>query len=412
MWVRGSQADYDYWEAQGNDGWGFDDLLPYFRRVETDPFAATSDLHGGDGPVPITRVDDGKRSVIEQSILTVADELGFEQFPDMNGDTSQRPGVGRTPSNIADGVRMNPALTYINQARARPNLTILDETLVDRVIFDSNRATGVRTSQGETLHGGEIILASGSYSSPAILMRSGVGPAEHLESLKINVVRDLPGVGRNLMDHPISESNLCAFIVNSEAEPDGPHVVRYYIKARSQQVSDEIDLHIYYFELFDDDLQRWKLFVRVSLMYSRSCGSVRLASADPHDPPLIDLNYFENPTDLEALCDGVEIAHRLVELPPTENYLTRHPDALDWHSRDQLRSLMRETVGTTHHPSSTCRMGPADDPMAVVDNQGRVYGIEGLRVADASIFPYSPRANLHFTICAVAEKIADAVRAS
>jgi choline dehydrogenase len=326
----------------------------------------------------------------------------------MNGAARQRPSVGPTPRNLAHGVRMNPALTYLAAASGRLNLEIRSETLVDHVIIRGKRATGVLTADGQTIEARDVVLTAGSYNSPPILLRSGIGPSDQLRELGIARVHHLPGVGTQLMDHPLTDGGLCEYAL-------APHVtprpfVRCFMKARSRQVDDEIDLHIYWFERYDDELSGWFLNFCASLMYSRSHGSVRLTSADPLDPPTIDLNYFSDPADLEALCDGVEIARRLAETPPAAQLMTRVSNDLNWSSRDELRAHVRQTISTTHHPSTTCKMGPAEDPLAVVDKAGRVHGIEHLRVADASIFPYSPRANLHFTICAVAEKIADMMR--
>jgi choline dehydrogenase len=178
--------------------------------------------------------------------------------------------------------------------------------------------------------------------------------------------------------------------------------------ARSRQVDNEIDLHVYQGQSYDEELGAWKLWFAASLQYARSKGTVRLASADPDDAPLIDHNYFSDPADLEALCDCVELVGDLAGAAPLAEIVEPIPDlTLTWKTRDELREKVKAQVGTTYHPSSTCRMGPAADPMAVVDHQGRVYGVEGLRVVDASIFPTGPRGNLHFPIVAVAEKIAD-----
>jgi choline dehydrogenase len=171
-------------------------------------------------------------------------------------------------------------------------------------------------------------------------------------------------------------------------------------------VDEEIDLHLYPWQRFAEELGAWALNFNVSLMYSRSLGTVRLTSRDPEATLAIDHNYFAEPADLEALCDGIELVHDLASIPPLSTVLNLAPDALRWNTRDELRDLVHEHVQTTFHPSSTCRMGPAEDAMAVVDREGRVHGIANLRVVDASIFPYSPRCNLHYPVVAVAEKLA------
>jgi choline dehydrogenase len=409
VWLRGSRGDYDDWAALGNPGWSFTDLLPFFQRVEADPLSST--LHGTDGPVPVWRAAADMRTPIERALIETAEELGVPLALDLNGTADQQPVVGPVPKNIAQGMRMNPAFTYLAPARNRPNLSILADTQVDRVQVEDRRAVGILTVDGREIRGDEIILCAGTYNSPAILLRTGIGPPAHLQELGIPLIQALPGVGQHLMDHPyVVGDQLADFtIVPAAATPDPPFL-QHILKARSAQVSDDIDLHLYFFEQPADDGKTPILSVIVSLMYARSCGSVRLSSRDPLAAPMIDHDYFADPADLEALCDGVELARRLAATPPLSSLLgpadARQPSA----SRGELRDLIRRRVATTYHPTSTCRMGPVADPMAVVDHAGRVHGMEGLRVADASIFPTNPRANLHFSVCAVAEKLASLLR--
>jgi choline dehydrogenase len=405
VWFRGSRIDYDSWAALGNPGWGFADLVPYFRRAEADPLAAGNPLHGADGPVPVQRLAPEELTPLERALFEAAGELGFERIADMNDAPDQRPGVGPAPRNVVDGVRMNPAFTYLAPARRRPNLTILPDTLIDRVVFHGTRAVAVRAADGREFRGGEIVLAGGAYDSPAILLRSGVGPADDLAALGIPVVRDLPGVGQHLLDHP---GTGLAYNRYHLAEGASLHQgIHTFAKARSGQADRDIDLHLYWGVSADAATGAPFFASWAILMRARSQGTVCLTSPDPEAPLAIDLNYFADPADLEALCDGVELARCLAETPPANRFLARAPNAPQWRDRDELRVLARRWHGTTHHPSSTCRMGPGDDPTAVVDHIGRVHGLTGLRVADASIFPTSPRANLHFTVCAVAEKLAD-----
>jgi len=194
-------------------------------------------------------------------------------------------------------------------------------------------------------------------------------------------------------------------------EPPATTFAPVMIKARSRPTASEIDLHVYQGQSFDETRGAWTFWLSVSLQEARSRGRLRLPSPDPLAPPAIDHAHLSDPLDLDALCDGVELVNRLVKTPPLATMVTPIADrTLVWRDRDELRTRVREQVGTTFHPSSTCRMGPASDPTAVVDHEGRVHGVAGLRVADASIFPTGPRGNLHFPIVAVAEKIADAIR--
>ncbi len=408
IWLRGSRSDYDGWAALGNPGWSFDDMLPFCMKAESDP--APSKLHGKSGPVPVFRVSDTDLTPLDRALCTTAHELGFDFLEDLNEAAGQRPSVGRTPKNIFNGDRFNAALSYLAPAKRRPNLTIVTDTLIDRVLLDGRQAAGVISSEGEVFAGHQIILSSGAYGSPAILLRSGVGPAHDLSELGIEPVVDLPGVGASLMDHPqIShrQTGLTSFVICPEYQPQRKAFIQTMVKARSNQSEDDIDLHLYASELFDERFDAWTLAFGVSLQFARSRGTVRLTAADPEAPLDIDHNYFSDPTDLEALCDGYELLLRIASTPPLSMLLQGpcvHGDHLT--SRAMLKETVQAQVATTFHPSTTCKMGPASDAFSVVDFQGRVRGVGGLRVCDASIFPFGPRANLHFTVVAVAEKIA------
>ena len=414
VWLRGSAPDYDQWAAWGNPGWAFDDLLPAFKRAESDPLAPHNPLHGHDGPVPIERIPDNHVTPLERVMYATADELDFDHIPDLNGDRSQRPGIGPVPKNVLDGVRMAGAFTYLEHARHRPNLTIISDTLTDRVIFDGDRATGVRAANGQEFLGREVILSAGAYGSPAILLRSGVGPGAHLREMGVEIRHEMAGVGEHLMDHPAARGVNRFYVMLDEDIPGDRETIifaRPVIFARSSQVDDEIDLHLYPIQIYSEDLGQWVYRLTPSLQWSRSKGRVRLTSPDPESTLDIDHNYLSDPTDLEALCDGVELSARITATPPLANHLRSVPGhRYDWRDRDELRQFVRERVATSYHPSSTCRMGPANDPTAVVDHQGRVHGLEGLRVVDASIFPWGPRCNLHYPTIATAEHIAGMLR--
>ncbi|MEZ4506702.1 MAG: GMC oxidoreductase [Thermomicrobiales bacterium] len=377
-------------------------LVP--EKAEADPLGGK--LHGSDGPVPISRVPASQWTPLDRALIASASELGFETIADLNGDKEQSPGIGPTPKNIRDGVRFNGALSYLAPVRERANLTILPNTTIDRVVIEDGRASGVMTSGGSAISGRTIILSAGAYGSPAILLRSGIGPRADLMALGIPVVADLPGVGAGLMDHPLV-NGLMECAIAPGAAPDAVTFTPLMIKARSSQVDDEIDLHIYQGQSFDESSGQWRLWLSISLQFARSHGRLRLTSRDPEAPLDIDHAYFSDPADLAALADGVELVNRLVSTGPLAEIVQPLPEStLTWSSRDELERKVRSQVGTTFHPSSSCRMGPASDPMAVVDAHARVYGVDGLLVVDASIFPTGPRVNLHCPIVAAAEKIA------
>jgi choline dehydrogenase len=413
VWLRGSASDYDEWAERGNPGWGFSDLLPYFRRAEADPLGGP--FHGDDGPVPVYRVSRADLDPLDRALIVAAKELGLPWMEDLNGSAKQHPCIGPTPKNIANGVRMSAALTYLAPARDRPNLTIVPDALVDRVLIEDSRAIGVRTVDGRQIHARQTVLCAGAYGTPSILLRSGIGPAADLRELGIPVIADRPGVGAHLLDHPslifTSNDDFAPFVVDPDFAPSAQSITPLLIKARSQQASDEIDFYVFYHSILDDARGRWTNLFGINLETAWSEGRVRLTSSDPEATLEIDHGYFGDPTDLEALCDGVEFVDRLIATEPLSNIISALPGQLPtWSDREALRAWVRDRVVTTFHPSGTCRMGPASDPESVVDCAGRVYGVAGLRVADASLFPTIPRANIHCTVVAAAEKLAEVIR--
>jgi choline dehydrogenase len=413
IWVRGSAADYDEWAALGNPGWSFGNLLPCFKRAETDPLGGP--LHGTYGPVPVSRVTMAEMSPLDRAFVAAGEALGFPWRDDLNGEPGQQPSIGPTPRNVAAGTRMHAAFTYLAPARQRPNLSLFPDTLVDRVYLEDGRATGVLTADGREVRGRDIVLCAGAYGSPAILLRSGIGPATELRELGIPVIADKPGVGRHLLDHPtvnfFNGNDYASYLVKPEFAPAASSAVLTLIKARSNQATEETDLYLIHGQFLDQSRGRWVAWFLLNLEVAHSRGRVRLTGRDPSAPLDIDHAYFSDPTELEACCDGMELIRELVATPPLAAILEPVPGRVPtWRDRDELRARLRAEVTTTYHPSSTCRMGPATDPTAVVDHAGRVHGIAGLRVADASIFPTSPRANIHCTVVAVAEKLADALR--
>ena len=415
IWNRCSAVDYDYWEELGNPGWGFESLLPYFKKAESDPIG-NPELHGGDGPVPVYRAPDEERTPIYDALIAACEEHGIPLIEDFNGMPGQSPSISKTPKNVASPtgrrVRMNPAMTYLAMARDRENLSIVTEALIDRVLFEGSKAIGVRTADGVEYRGDETVLSAGAYQSPALLMRSGIGPSEHLVEHGLELLHALSGVGEQLMDHPECPI-VASYPIKPEFATGAVLHFPYLIKARSGQVKSEVDLHLYNWLEYDADRECWAFSINASLQYARSMGRVRLTSADPVADLDIDHRWFSDPVDLEALVDGAELVQRLVHTAPLSAMLDLDAplDGIAPRGRDALREWIRtDHHSTTFHPSTTCKMGPSSDPMAVVDHEGRVHGIDGLRVVDASIMPFGPRGNLHFPIVAMAEKIADMMR--
>jgi choline dehydrogenase len=306
---------------------------------------------------------------------------------------------------------MNAAFTYLAPSRDRRNFTLRPLSSVDRVVYERGRATGVVGIDGRVYSGDQIVLCAGAYGSPAILQRSGIGAGQHLQDLGIAVERDLPGVGEHLLDHPlVSPDRPSPRLIRPEAAPSRRSFIPVIAKARSRHAGDEIDLHIYTGQDFSAEHDAWFFWITASLQYARSRGRVRITSADPQAPLAIDHAYLSDPADLEALVDGVALAEAITASSEMRAVLIPDRDeAPPWGDTAALPAWIGARAGTTFHPSSTCRMGPASDPLAVVDHEAKVHGVAGLRIVDASLFPTGPRANIHFTIVAVAEKIADAI---
>lgn len=405
--VRGHPSDYDEWAAQGNPGWSFAEVLPFFRRLETDLDFATP-WHGQDGPLPIRRYPSEERAPLHQAILDAGVTAGYPYVEDHNAPGAM--GVGPLPVNVVNGVRQSGALTYLAAARHRPNLTIRSDVLVDRVLFEGRRAVGVQlASPREAITAGKVVLASGAYGSPAILMRSGLGPADDLRALGIPVHTDMPGVGQHLQDHPLLNLRYAAPL--SAVWDDAP-IFQSAITFKSSPAIEGYDLHIYPMSALPWDQAEsptgaaCTLFV--SLVRPRSRGSVRLRSADPDATLRIDLGYFTDPADMPRMIEAVRAARRLARTPPLSEIAVQElypaPETPD--DPEALEAVIWERIETYHHPVATCSMGPASDPMAVVDARGNVHGVDGLAVADASIMPTVPAANTNIPTIMVAERCA------
>jgi choline dehydrogenase len=376
MALRGDPSCYDEWPVPG---WSFDDVLPAFRRVERDLDFGDKDFHGDTGPVTIRRT---KTVGLQEDFLTACDATGHGFVEDHNAPFAV--GAGPLPLNQIDGVRQSTALTYLKDARARPNLELRPQTTVDRVIVEADRATGVATVDGTRLHAGTVILCAGAYGSPAILLRSGIGPA---------------GVGANLHDHP-----LLRIMVTTDAAPATP-VRQALLTAHSTLADSAPDLQVF---PSGPDATGF-VTLCVALLRPHSRGRLRLTSTDPRAPLDISVNHLADPRDLDRMVEGVELARRLTATPPLKGRITGvapESQALLSAPLPGLRSAIIEQVASYHHPVGTCRMGNPGDPMAVVDGAGRVHGASGLAVVDASILPTIPSANTNVPTMMAAEHIA------
>jgi choline dehydrogenase len=406
MWLHGSASDYDGWAALGNPGWEFEHILAGYRAAESDPMGG--EFHGTDGPIPIFRVPDGEFTPVQKAVTEAAHEFNFPWIDDINGREVQTPGIALNARNQRDYVRMHGGLTYLALARGRTNLRILPDTQIDRILLEGTTARGVLTTSGQEIRARDVIVSSGAYGSPAILLRSGIGPAGHLAEVGIPVAVDLPGVGEHLQDHP-AITMPGPFPIKPEYLPGRTVHCPVMILAQSSQSPDEIDLHIYHGQRIEEGI--WSMWIDGSVQFARSEGTVRLRSADPDDAPLIDHRHLSDERDLEALADCCEMMADIFDSAIVRQTIEAEPRVRTWPNRDALRAFLRANVSTMFHPSGTCKMGPATDPLTVVDANGCVHGLDGLRVADASIFPQGPRGNTHGPTVASAEVVAAKIRA-
>ena len=412
IFLRGVPEDYDNWASWGNDEWAYLKVLPYFRRLETDT-DIRDDFHGSDGPIPVRRHKRETWLPLQSAFYEACAASGFPEDPDMNNPESA--GVGPIPMNNADGIRMSTALTYINPNRHRLNLTIRANVLARRILFEGKRATGVDVESGGErfiVEGEEVILSAGAIASPQLLMLSGVGPAEHLRSLGIQAVHDLPGVGQNLRDHPHAAVQLQAKD-DFPLSPDNPPTqtcLRYTAEGSSARNDMQIVLGSFSTPMGGAPLEGIRL---VSILEQAvGSGELRLTSTDPHVQPHLDYRYLVDPWDRQRLREAVRFCVRLLEDEAFGDIVSERitPTDQDLASDEALDAWMLENVSSGQHISGTCKMGLASDPLAVVDQYCRVHGLEALRVVDASVMPDVIRANTNATTIMIGERVADWIK--
>jgi choline dehydrogenase len=431
IYIRGQAQDYNRWRDLGNEGWGYSDVLPFFRRAEHNERLA-DEYHGTDGPMNVT--EQVQYNKLTKAFLRSAQELGVPFNHDFNG--SDQEGVGYYDVTQRNAHRESAATAYLKPARRRPNLSIATNAQATRLIVEGDRAAGVVYRQGGksvTVQARcELIVSGGAINSPRLLLLSGIGPADELRALGIEVVHGLPGVGKNLQDHMdvylTAETTPVSF--NESDRPD--RVIAYGLEyllfktgpltacvceagafVRSSDVVDSPDIQIHCLPAFVIDHGRMRvkghgLTVNTCNLRPRSIGEVRLRSADPGDPPLIDPNFLGDPYDWEVSMEGFRWGRRLLQAREFAPYITReHMPGDQVRTDDEIKDYIRQWSKTDYHPVGTCRMG--DDDLAVVDTDLRVRGLEGLRVIDASIMPTLISGNTQATSIMIGEKGADHV---
>jgi choline dehydrogenase len=434
--IRGNRRDFDDWAAMGLPGWSFAEVLPYFKRLERH-WRGADEWHGGDGPVAISRMDGP--DLLWEPLLAAAQAAGIALCHDPNG--AEQDGISRRESTVDRGRRASSARAYLYPAMHRPNLTVATGALVTRIVVRGGRARAVEYSRrGRTVTvqaDNEVVLAAGAYGSPQLLMLSGIGRPDELRAVGVTPVHELAGVGRDLADHPV---------VINEYELSGDHGLTRHLRAdraglaaarwfaggtgpfaqtgtvanvfvRSSDGLDRPDVQMMCLPLSGDarlwvpGLQRRspaRLSVRTGYLPLRSRGWVRLRSADPRESPRIFLNLFSEPGDIEGMVRSLHLSREIYAQSPLRELIAREilpgPDV---RTDSELADHVRRHATHRAHPAGSCRMGADAD--AVVDAALRVHGIDGLRVADASVMPALPRGNPNLAIMMIGEKAADLI---
>jgi 4-pyridoxate dehydrogenase len=438
-YVRGNPGDYDRWAAAGLPGWSYAEVLPYFRRQESweggaDPY------RGGDGPLTVGMARYADPLV--EACLAAGRALQLPATPDYNG--AQQEGLGRIQQTIRNGRRCSAAEAYLRPALRRPNLTVETGALASRVVLEAGRAVGVEYERrGATAIARaerEVILSGGVINSPQLLMLSGIGDPASLSAHGIKVAAELPGVGKNLQDHlsvladyerrqpgpfvammrldRVALSLARAYCFGTGPASETPSGWTGFVKSRPDVELPDIQFLFRAVPAFAGPyLPPFKsafadgFALRAVMLRPQSRGEITLASADPKTPPRIHQNFLATEGDRRTMRDGLKLVRRLIGAPPLSGFVARElaPGA-DIESDADLDAYIRATAATAHHPLGTCKMGPASDKMAVVDPELRLYGVEGLRVIDASVMPDLVGGNINAPVIMIAEKAADLIR--
>ena len=435
VFIRGHALDYDGWQQAGCEGWGYANVLPYFKRMETYG-GGPDEFRGGDGPLHVHRAD--PQDPLTLAFVAAGKQAGYPETKDISGYCQE--GFGVSDRTVYNGERWSTAKAYLDPARQRPNLKIATHAHVRKLTFDGRRTTGVtykdRTGQVVTAHAAkEVILSAGAVGSPHLLMLSGIGPADHLKDIGIQVHHDLPGVGQNLNDHPdfvLKFDCLQPVSFWPKTRPLAKLAAGLeWLVARRGIVTSNLfeavacvrsaagvaypDLQLIISPIAVDDqtwepLQKHAFQIHVGLMRAHSRGSIRLRSSFPDDPPRIQVNYLQDDRDRVLLLKGIRLVREIVEQPAFSDLKGDEifPGAAAQSDAD-LNALLNSHINTQWHLSCTARMGPDTDSGAVVDAAGRVHGLSGLRVVDASIMPFVTNGNTNAPTIMIAEKLSDTI---
>jgi choline dehydrogenase-like flavoprotein len=433
IYIRGHRSDYDRWASLGNSGWSYDDVLPYFRKAESNE-DFHDEYHGNDGPLNVAKLR--SRNPFIERFLEAAQQLQLPSIDDFNGERQE--GIGTYQVTQKNGERCSAARAYVHPNLTRPNLHVVTGATARRILFRDGRAAGAEYQRGDKVErvtaAREIIVSCGALQTPQLLMLSGIGDAAHLSQRGIDLVQDLPGVGRNLQDHVdyvfvyqskhpdlfgtslsgarrllkeigLYRKSRLGMVTSNFAEAGG------FLKTDSDEPVPDIQLH-FVVGMVDDHSRKKRLghgfSCHVCLLRPNSRGSIELKSKDPAAPPLIDPKFYDDADDLETMVKGFKITRRIMESPALKQHSVRDFYAKHLRSDDEIKTELRNRSDTIYHPVGTCRMG--SDEGAVVDPQLRVRGIEGLRVVDASVMPTLIGGNTNAACIMIGEKAADMIR--
>ncbi|MFC7053932.1 choline dehydrogenase [Hansschlegelia quercus] len=437
-YIRGNAMDFDGWaQAPGMGDWSYADCLPYFRKSETRD-AGANDYHGAEGPVSVTTPKPGNNELFD-AMISAGVQAGYPHTNDLNG--YQQEGFGPMDRTVTpEGRRSSTARGYLDQAKARPNLTIVTHATTDRVLFSGKRAVGVAYLVGSgdeptVAHASrEVLLSAGAIASPQILQRSGVGPSALLREIGVNLVLDLPGVGQKLQDHlemylqyeckkPVSLAPALKWwnqpkigaewmLLGTGLGASNQFEAGGFIRSSTEFAWPNLQYHFLPVAISYNGTNAFEghgFQAHVGSMRSPSRGRIELKSRDPREHPSILFNYMSHEQDWREFRDAIRITREIMRQPALDAYRGREiGPGDDVQSDSELDAFVRAHAETAYHPSCSCKMG--HDEMAVVDGEGRVRGIEGLRVVDASIMPLIITGNLNATTIMMAEKIADRIR--
>ena len=433
LYVRGQHEDYDRWRQLGNTGWGYDDVLPYFKKAE-DQQRGGDDYHGAGGPLPVS--DTRHTDPLSDAFIAAAVESGLPFNPDFNGATQE--GVGLFQTTTRHGRRASTAVAYLRPALRRGQVRVETAALAQRVLFEGRRAVGVEYKQHGVTHVArarrEVLVCSGAFNTPQLLQLSGIGPAALLQQHGIEVVMDAPGVGNDLQDHmqvrivmrcaqkitlndivnhPIRKAMMA---LRYAAFRTGPLTIAAgtagaFFKTDPRLATPDIQVHFLPFstDRMGEALHAYSGFsASVCQLRPESRGSLRIRSADPAVPPEIRVNYLATQTDRTANVEGLKILRKMLHAPALKPFVVEELEpGLKVADDADLLAYCRQRGSTIYHPTSTCRMG--NDAMAVVDQRLRVRGIDGLRVVDGSVMPDLVSGNTNAPIIMIAEKASEMI---